>query len=165
MKLNLGCGRAVKKGYVNLDFVKLPGVDVVHDLDSFPYPFKANTFDEIYVDNVLEHLNDIVAVMAELHRISKKGAVIKIIVPYFHYHGAYQDPTHKHFFTLDTFDYFVKGSNYDYYTHTRFEILKKELIPTALGKLVPFKKKCLNMLAMVFGELAKSIYFELRVVK
>ena len=28
-KLNLGCGKLIMKGYVNLDFLKLDGVDVV----------------------------------------------------------------------------------------------------------------------------------------
>ena len=48
MKLNLGCGRDIREGYVNLDKAGLDGVDVVHDLNVFPYPFEDNEFDEIH---------------------------------------------------------------------------------------------------------------------
>lgn len=46
-KLNLGCGKDIKKEYVNLDIRKFPGVDIIHDLNKFPYPFKDDSFDEI----------------------------------------------------------------------------------------------------------------------
>ena len=55
-RLNLGCGRKIFKNSVNLDRVKLDGVDVVHDLNKFPYPFKDESFDEIKALAVLEHL-------------------------------------------------------------------------------------------------------------
>ena len=93
MKLLVGCGRHHREGYVNLDIAKMPGVDVVHDLDKFPYPFKDNTFSEIVAEHVLEHLADLMSVMREFHRISKQGGIIKIVVPYYHSHGAFQDPT------------------------------------------------------------------------
>ncbi len=57
-KLNLGCGLNHREGYVNLDAVKLPGVDVVHDLNKMPYPFKTNQFDEIICQHLLEHLDN-----------------------------------------------------------------------------------------------------------
>jgi len=112
MKLHLGCGRDIKKGYVNLDRAELEGVDVVHDLDKFPYPFKDNEFDEIYCKHVLEHVDDLIRVMEELTRVSKPGARIKVIAPYFAGQGAYNDPTHKKFFTYKTFDYFSPGGYY-----------------------------------------------------
>lgn len=34
-RLNLGCGRDIKKGWINLDILKLPGVDVVYDLTNY----------------------------------------------------------------------------------------------------------------------------------
>jgi len=37
-KLNIGCGKDIKEDYVNLDSVKLPEVDVVHNLDKYPWP-------------------------------------------------------------------------------------------------------------------------------
>ncbi len=163
VKLNLGCGRDVKKDSINLDSVKLKGVDKVHNLNKFPYPFKNNYFDEVIAYHILEHLEDLIRVMEELHRICKKDAIIHIKVPYFRYHGAYQDPTHRRFFTLDTFDYFTEKSGYNYYSKAKFEIIKRELIPTEMGKFIP--KRFRNFLGFVFGEIGKEIYFKLKVKK
>lgn len=163
MKLNIGCGRHNKKGYVNLDVTKLPGVDVAHDLDKFPYPFKDNTFEEVTADYILEHVGDLVRVMRELHRICKPNAFIRINVPYYNSQGAFQDPTHKWFFTLTTFDYFTQDSFFDYYTNYKFEIIRKEAMPTKLGRLIP--RGLRNKLSLVLGEIIREIYFELKVIK
>lgn len=62
-KLHLGCGEDIKEGYINLDFLKMDGVDVVHNLNKFPYPFEDNQFDEVYASHILEHLDDLAKVM------------------------------------------------------------------------------------------------------
>lgn len=126
-KLNLGCGDKIKERWVNLDHVKLEGVDVVHDLNKYPYPFKKDIFDYVLCDNVLEHLNDIVKPLEEIHRITKKGGIIKIIVPLFPSVWSMTDPTHKVFFTYMTFDYFKETSSLKYYSKARFNILKKRI--------------------------------------
>ena len=46
MKLNLGCGKNIKEGYINIDKVK-EGADIIHDLEVYPYPFEDNKFDQI----------------------------------------------------------------------------------------------------------------------
>jgi len=112
-KLNLGSGPIVKKGYVNIDIVKCEGVDIVHDLNMFPYPFRDNEFDEIYTSHVLEHLDDLPKVMTELKRICKKGARIVIRVPHFSCGVSYRDPTHRRLFSYFTFDYFTDICFYD----------------------------------------------------
>lgn len=104
--LDLGCGKNKRKGAIGVDISQNTDADVVHDLNIFPYPFSDNEFDLIYVDNVIEHLDNIVKVMEELHRITKDGATIQIIVPFFRSIYAYIDPTHRHFFTLRSLDYF-----------------------------------------------------------
>ena len=45
-KLNFGCGKDIREGWVNLDCVALPGIDAIHDLNKFPLPFEDNSFDE-----------------------------------------------------------------------------------------------------------------------
>ena len=124
-RLNIGCGRDIKKGYVNLDRAKLPGVDVVCNINMFPWPFPNNYFDEVYCSHVLEHVEDLVRVMEEISRICKPGAKIKIIGPYFAGHGAYNDPTHKQFMTYLTFDYFKEGG---YYSKVSFKIIRKKIM-------------------------------------
>lgn len=55
-KLNLGCGEEILDGYTNVDLLDLEGVDVVHNLMQFPYPFKDESADEIKAKDLIEHL-------------------------------------------------------------------------------------------------------------
>jgi predicted SAM-dependent methyltransferase len=123
-KVNLGCGKKVKKGYVNLDSLNLPGVDLVHDLNNFPWPFKNNEIDEVYTSHVLEHLDDIVEVMKEIKRITKNNSKVIIIVPHFSCGVSYRDPTHKRLFSYFTFDYFNEEC---FYNLPKFNIIKRKL--------------------------------------
>jgi len=111
-KLNIGCGEDIRKDHINLDFVKDSGVDIIHDLNKFPWPFKANTFEKVFASHVLEHVDDLVEVMKEIHRISKKGARIVIRVPHFSCGINYRDPTHKRLFSFFSFDYFSNIKEY-----------------------------------------------------
>lgn len=134
--LDLGCGNRKKEGAIGIDINPKTNADVIHDLNKFPYPFEASTFDEIYADNVIEHLDDVIKVMEELHRIGKPGALIKIDVPYFRAHWAFIDPTHKHFFTTQSFSYFDPGHLHNKlfpYSSAEFNIEKavlNEKVPT-----------------------------------
>ncbi len=108
--LDVGCGTSKRPGAIGIDVNPRCGADVIHDLNAFPYPFPDDSFDEIYADNVVEHLDDVVRVMEELHRIARPGALVKVIVPYFRSRWAFIDPTHRHFFTVDSFAYFDPGN-------------------------------------------------------
>lgn len=103
MKLNLGCGKDARKNYTNVDITNVTGVDVVHDLNKYPYPFKANTVDEILCLHILEHLDSPIRFLEELHRICKNNAIIKIETPHHASGNAYADLTHKNFFNLQAF--------------------------------------------------------------
>lgn len=149
-KLNIGCGKDIKKGYANLDSVKLPGIDKVHDLNKFPWPFKDNEFDEIYASHVLEHLDSIIKPIEEIWRISKNNARIRIEVPIFPSVWAAADPTHKQFFTYMTFDYFRPEDNLNYYSKARFKILKRKII---------FSKYLFFMNIINISELLQKIYY------
>ena len=105
--LDVGCGRKKREGAIGIDFNANTDADVVHNLNIFPYPFENGAFDRIYVTHCIEHLDDVVKVMEELHRIAKAGARITIDAPYFSGQDAFSDPTHKHFFTSRSFDYFT----------------------------------------------------------
>ena len=104
--LDFGCGNRKRPGSIGIDVNPRTDADVVHDLNVFPYPFADSSFDEVYADNVIEHLAEPVRVMEELHRIARPNALVKIIVPYFRSVWACIDPTHRHFFTVDSFSYF-----------------------------------------------------------
>ena len=121
--LDLGCGKKKRPGAIGVDYSDRHDADIIHNLNAFPYPFGDDEWDEIYLDNVLEHLDDPMKVMEEVHRICKPGGQVKVIVPYFRSIWAFIDPTHKHFFTVDSFAYFDPRHSicqqYDY-TPARF---------------------------------------------
>lgn len=105
-KVDFGCGTSKKTGFIGVDILKLDGVDIVHSLTTFPYPFEDNSLDEIWMDNCLEHLPNPIRVIEELWRISKNETKITIAVPYFRSHYAFIDPTHVNFFGVNWFNYF-----------------------------------------------------------
>ncbi len=114
-RLNVGCGKDIRKGWINLDRVRLPGVDVIHDITDLPLPFDKETFDEVLYQHVLEHIENYVVVLGEFHRILKPGGRLAVIVPHFTSKDAYSDPTHQRFFSAHTFRYFVSQHPRSYY--------------------------------------------------
>ncbi len=123
-KLNLGCGQFPKDGYVNLDCSPLAKADVLHDLNSFPYPFEENSFDLIEADHVLEHLAEPFEVMGELNRICKPGGIIHIRVP--HFSRALTHPQHKSGFDV-SFPWYFSPEKFGAYTGITLQTLKMEL--------------------------------------
>ena len=124
--LDVGCGKNKVSDAIGVDCIALPGVDVIHDLSSFPYPFPADTVDEFHINHVLEHLPDVIKTMEELWRIAKPGATVYIRVPHFTGVLAWRDPTHRRSFTSESFGYFGDNS-YSYYSHARFQVVSVRL--------------------------------------
>ena len=168
-KLNLGCGEKRIPGFLGVDRIKTPAVDVAHDLNKFPYPFADNSTDEVLLDNALEHLDDVIKVMEEIYRICKNGAPVRIYAPYFKSNSAFTDPTHKNFFTETSFKYFIEDNPLHYYTNAVFKTRKIKMIAHAqckdvkhlLRNLLPFKRILNYFLFNIYDE----IYFELECVK
>ena len=98
MKLNLGCGSKILKGFVNLDKFEYYKPDIVHDLEKFPYPFEENSVDEILLSHVLEHIGQdpetFNLIIKELYRICKNSSLIDIRVPHPRHDDFISDPTH-----------------------------------------------------------------------
>lgn len=130
-KLNLGCGKDIGEGYLNVDKFNFNGVDLVWDINTLPFPIKDDSFREILLYNILEHVEDVVKTMEEIYLISKKGAIIKIEVPHFSGLTAVTDPTHRNFFSSSSFDFFKKGKLNNYYdeiSKVDFKIIEKKII-------------------------------------
>ncbi len=126
-KLDVGCGRRKQPGAVGLDRVALPGVDVVHDLDVFPYPFPDSAFDEIHARHVIEHVASVPGFLAELHRIAAPGARLYIATPHYSSLGSWSDPTHRWHFSAYSFDYFAGEHPGAYYAGGGFRLLAVEI--------------------------------------
>jgi hypothetical protein len=100
IKLDVGCGTQKKPGFVGLDRRQFPGVDVVHDILNFPWPFASDSVEEVHCSHVLEHLDhnrhnpERVKFMNELYRVMTVGAKATIITPHWASNRAYGDFTH-----------------------------------------------------------------------
>lgn len=112
-KLNVGCGRDIKPGWVNLDISKDCNPDVLLDIRTKNLPWNENHFEEIYISGVLEQVGDndqFIHVMNECHRVLVKGGKMVLIVPNAKYAIAHQDPMDVRKFTIPTFEYFLVGT-------------------------------------------------------
>lgn len=110
MRLNLGCGQRPNPGWVNVDRVPLPEVDVVHDLDVLPWPWDDGVAEAIVAQDVFEHVADPIGFMTESHRILTPGGTLSIKSPHFRHRDAFTDPTHRRFCTEHTWDYWIPGT-------------------------------------------------------
>lgn len=83
VKLNIGCGRQIKEGYINIDRYVMDGSTL--RADSLQLPFANNTVDEIICIHQLEHLRyqDVVPGVKEWYRVLRKGGKILVEVPDF----------------------------------------------------------------------------------
>jgi|TARA_B110000238_G_scaffold94951_1_gene103740 SAM-dependent methyltransferase len=126
--LNVGCGSTRIPGSIGVDQVEIDGcVDVVHNLNELPYPFINDYADEIHFYHVLEHLDDPVAKMEELHRILKPGGTLFMRVPHFSSHGAFTDITHKRPYSYFSFDIFLPEAYHSWYSDCRFHMESRQI--------------------------------------
>jgi SAM-dependent methyltransferase len=127
--LELGCGKRKGCGcpytgeIIGMDIDPNSQADVIHDCEKFPYPFKDNEFDAVFMQHSLEHFQDTVAVMKEVWRITKPNGRVYIVVPYGASAWSLQNVMHKKFFNIDSLDIFTKK---EFFGKPLFKILKKE---------------------------------------
>ncbi len=85
-------------------------------------------FDYVLCKDILEHVNYI-PLINEIYRILKKKGILSIRTPHFTSKLNYEDPTHKHQFSINTFNFFLKNSNYAYTRNVNFfSDIKKMII-------------------------------------
>ena len=118
MKLDIACGHH-KDGpdWTGMDIQRLPGVDIVHDLNMHPWPVESESVDQAKAWHIVEHIPPacvtekgtifpFIAFMNECWRVLRVGARIDIECP----HGAsdvfMHDPTHCNHVTEVTWEYF-----------------------------------------------------------
>lgn len=139
--LILGCGNKPVDNAVNHDVSKhSPWVDVVHDLNVFPWPWADDTFDVVQAWAVLEHLRaDRLQIMNELWRILKPGGKAVIKLPYWNSDAAHEDLTHYWFVTLNTFDQLdpdtERGRAYSFYTPCKWRVYYKKFSNTGRSSI------------------------------
>lgn len=115
-RLNLGCGKDYREGYVNLDINKMVKADIYCDMEC-GLPFEDNTFDYVYSRHCLEHLHKekFRFVMDEIKRVCKNKAIFEIYAPYFSCSLTFRSLSHFTPITYGTFN------------NMGFQILKRRL--------------------------------------
>jgi len=104
-----GAGRRVP-GYVNLDILQAPGVDILGDAERMPFP--PDLFARVECDAVLEHVHSPERAMAEIERVLAPGGYAHLVTPFCH--PFHEHPRDFRRFTLDGLKELVNG---------RFEIV------------------------------------------
>jgi len=122
--LDVGCGLRKLPGSVGIDIIKAKEVDYAHNLNSIPWPFGSDQFDIVFINSTLEHVQNPLEVLGEMHRVLKKGGRLVIKVPYFRSLDAFADPTHYHFFTSQSLDFFIDGTEFSRYDYAPFRFKK-----------------------------------------
>ena len=139
-RLNLGCGKDYKEGYINIDVRRDIKADLYIDLSVFPYPFDDSSIDKIYAIDVLEHISywkqDML--FAEFSRILKSGGRLLIRCPdldfiYHYYHSEDGEKSttleHRH----DEMMHYIFGGQ-DYPENTHLTSYTKALMEYKLKK-------------------------------
>lgn len=176
--LNVGCGKA--KGefpeaagaseIVGVDISPNSEADILHNLDEFPWPFEANSFDLIIMQDIIEHLEDVPGAMNEIWRIARHDCLVRIRTPHYASYYAYNDPTHKRFFGVYAFDGFLSESRNDLYATARFSMQRRTILFPKIWRITGvsalanrFTKRWEQLFAFVFRP--ENLEFEFRAIK
>jgi SAM-dependent methyltransferase len=171
LTLDVGAGTAVRHpGAVRLDRARQATPHVVADVDRGGLPFRSNAFETVGAYDVVEHVEDLVAFVEEVHRVLKPGGRLLVTTPHYSCANAHTDPTHRRALGLRSFDYFADGHSLAYYSRARFRVRTATLFfeGAVLGRLLSrmarrWPRFYERRLAWVFP--AWFLYFELEAVK
>lgn len=99
LKLDLGCGKNKREGFIGVDAIKFDGVDIQFDLGNVfvPWPWKNGSVSEVHASHFVEHLEaeQRIHFANELHRVLQSGGTATIVTPHWASCRAYGDLTHK----------------------------------------------------------------------
>ncbi len=167
--LELGCGqKKIVSHSTSVDINPRSRADVIHDLNRTPYPFENDSFDVLIAEHVLEHLEDMILVMQEVHRICRPSALVFVEVPHFSSSEFFTDPTHRHSFSTRSFDYFVPGTELHEFRYSTASFRKRNVHLSGFNRHIErWVNRHLALYERRFAFLypAHVIRFELEVIK
>ena len=112
-KLDIGCGPSkVDAGYVGVDRIEYPGVDLVGDVGDVLAQIPDGALGGVHSSHFFEHVDDVQGLLEQLARVLAPGAALEIVVPHFSNPYYFSDPTHKTAFGLYSFSYLASDSIY-----------------------------------------------------
>jgi hypothetical protein len=108
VKFDLGAGDIQQEGFIGIDKVKSPYVDICMDLEELPYDIPDECASLLMAGQIVEHLKPwlFMDIMNEWWRITKLGGQLMVSTPYAGSEIYWQDPTHIHGFNEISFKYF-----------------------------------------------------------
>jgi SAM-dependent methyltransferase len=126
--LDLGCGPKKFPGAIGLDKNPNTAADVLADVDKGALPFADNSFDQVRLVHVIEHVEDVVATIEELHRITRPGGAIYLVTPHYTDFASFCDPTHRWHLNSFSFHYFYpEGLHGDAHWYTRARLRERRV--------------------------------------
>jgi hypothetical protein len=136
-RLNLGCGRRYRADCLNVDLSPDVGADLVHDLDHTPWPLESRRFEEVFVFDVIEHVQSVVSFLDEVHRVCVAGAQVHITVPHFSSANSFSDPTHRRHMSSRALDYLEPDHAHSFYRRGAFQVASRQIVfsPNLKGKI------------------------------
>ena len=147
IRLDIACGNIERPTFVRLDKRVLPGIDIVHDLEVFPYPLPDECCLTIVGSHIIEHIKPWLTIqfMDELWRIMKPHGDLALSTPYAGSFGYWQDPTHCNGCNQATFMYFDPSALlYEVYRPFPWSIEKGFPVWQANGSLEVIMRKIKN---------------------
>lgn len=106
--LELGCGAGKRHPVaVGVDLLDVAGADIVGDALEALGAFPDGSVDSIYSEHFMEHVPEPHQILREAARVLRPGGEFRAIIPHFSNLWFYSDPTHRSYFGLYTFCYWV----------------------------------------------------------
>lgn len=139
IRLDLGCGPNKQPGCFGVDARALPGVDLVWDLEEFPWPLPDNCARAVFMSHFWEHISPkkTLPFMAELHRVCEPNAQVLIAAPYATEFRFVQDPTHINPTNEATFLYWDRADPsglWEVYQPPVFHVDAFDILPAGRGR-------------------------------
>ncbi len=133
-KISLGAGTEPEEGFINVDIVALDGIDVVHNLMNYPWPFADGSAEYIKAKDIIEHMathlpdgrNSLIAFIEECHRILEVNGKLWIQTPSWEADFLWIDPTHVRGYHIRSFDFFDPDTDFGratgFYSDCKFHV-------------------------------------------
>lgn len=150
--IDLGCGNNKQDpNAIGIDYEKYPAVDIVHNLEKYPWPLPDECAGALIASHVVEHINpaggNFIKWMDEAWRILKVGGQLRIEMPYGVNEGYVQDPTHCNPCNERTWSYFdpledwAGGQLYGIYKPKPWKIVVNSYVEHGFMRVVLEKRR------------------------
>jgi SAM-dependent methyltransferase len=171
--LDVGCGRKKFPGSIGIDISRDTQADVICDW-SRGMPFRESSFESIRLIHVIEEVDDIFRVLADVHRVARPGARVIIVTPHYTDHASYCSPAHRwHLSSFSLWFFTDKPREYDYYAPAKYRQCRVHVEMLSLWKTLGFQFLINHFLRfrrfweyyLSFVVRGKTVEFELEVLK